>query len=176
MEAARAPLDLKGTREPLMLLATGLFLCAFPSPITFGLGFAGIACGMHDLHATEAAAALGTQRRALEISAIACCAGCVFAFFAPALAFVIGLAQILTLAATVIALARIARGCGAARLAAALLWTSWIPAVALALGGFLSPALAVAIWVVSVLAHAILALRLRTLALPYGKRQPKIAR
>jgi hypothetical protein len=170
MEQASAPVSLKGSREALLLIATGLFLCAFWLPITGLLGFAGIALGMHDLRQSAAAPALGKLRVVLAVASWCCAAFWVAFFLWQRLVVPEVVVQTLTLCATGVALHKLARLDGASALARALLVLAMLPLSfsPLLLLGF--PRIATLIYVPAMVALSVLCLQLHARAASYGRR------
>jgi hypothetical protein len=64
---------MKGTREPLLLIATGAFLAAFPIPLLGMIAGAGLALGAHDLRRTDAGRSVPLSRFATIVSGWGLC-------------------------------------------------------------------------------------------------------
>jgi hypothetical protein len=158
---------MKGVRDPLVLVASGLFLCAFLTPFTAVFGFAGIALGMRDLRRSRVAMELGWSSIALSIAAWFCCASWVLFFFHPYFEFPTLVLHAVTIGGTGLALSRSARAVGARSLESVLIGLCWIP-IAVALMPLLpapDPELGIVLlWTIVVLPLAIAALRLSALA------------
>jgi len=159
---------MKGVREPLTLIASGLFLCAFLTPFTGVLGFAGIALGMSDLRGSSVGTQLGWSRVTLSIAAWCSCAAWVLFFFHPKIELPQLLLQALTIGGTGLALSRLAGAARARRLGSVMLGLCWMPLAFVPLVLLEKTVLAVVLWTVAVLALAIAALRLCALAGRFG--------
>ena len=175
MDTAAAPVSLKGTREPLLLIATGLFLCAFWLPITCLLGCAGIALGMHDLRKSEAATTLGKLRLVLALASWCCCVFWATSCFWQVMFVPQFVLHTLTPCGTGIALHRLASMDGASGLARAFFALAWIPLTFVPLLFAAPPVIATLVYMPAMMALAVLGLRLHARAAPYGKRRARPA-
>ena len=178
MDAASEPVTLKGTREPLLLVATGFFLTFLWNPVTCAIGMAGIALGMHDLRRSAAAAALGPLR------ALAASAGATSALawalspWTPTfdIAAVSQASACIAAATELATLARAGRGEATARWLSRVRWLAPLPYLALLSSSLVRPSsgtfvlmAAVVLQLALSLTLAVLALHVRSLALPYGR-------
>ncbi len=170
---------MKGVREPLLLLATGLFLSLAWNPLTGMVGAAGIALGAHDLRKYESAAVLGRWRGTCEIAAWCTCGLWIASLCGILLMPLEIVAQTTALCTAAGSAARLARLAGALRLARMFVILGCLPiafmllmAVAMSVPSSASTLLRIALLVqgVSCLSLAVLTLRVRALALPYGGR------
>jgi len=172
MEAAAAPVSLKGTREPLLLIATGAFLAAFPVPALGMIGGAGLALGAHDLRNTEAGRAVPLLRFGSAASGWLACsfgAAATFSFAIGTLYYFLVLPLALLASATMVG--RMASETGNAPLAlhVALARIGFVAFLPLLFAFRLLP-LSLVEWLVTSIYFAVLVLALRSKALPYGKR------
>ena len=160
---------MKGPREPLLLVATGLFLLSmsYLMFLPMILGFAGIALGMHDLRKSEAAPMLGGLRVASAVLAWITCAGVLIALVLQSGEFLI-LSFLPALSCALLVLRSLARHAGSPALARAFLVLSITPYAGVPLGLAGLPNLGAAALIVSTLTAAVLALRLRARTVPYG--------
>jgi len=179
METAAAPVSLKGTREPLLLLGSGLLLSLAWTPITGMIGAAGIALGMHDLRKCESAKVLGRWGGICEIAAWCTCAFWISSFTPVNLLLLGVLTQTFALCGAAIVLERLARASGATRLVRVIWYLGWLPLVfpLVFTLGFTQRQWFLALMPFAFLVHpiaclslAVLTLQVRTRALPYGKR------
>jgi hypothetical protein len=172
---------LKGTRDALELIAAAGFISCIAGPITGCIASAGLAFGLRDLRKAEAAPRLENWHILGEIFAWCACALMAVSFIVPFAALPAGLADLSAWFAATSALRLLARTPATASLErwfAAMRWIVLAPAALLLL--LLTPlALSMTVrempagLVISILPGlvlAILALRLRKAALPYGKR------
>ncbi len=173
MRGLVAHVSLRGTREPLLLVATGLFLVSFWMPITGALGSAGIALGMHDLRKSEAATTLGRLRVATVILAWCTCALWAASYFLNRIPQLELITQTLTIFCTALALRMLARIDSARGLAVSLLVLCWTPFAFVPLLWAHLATLATLFHIATTLALAVLALQLHGRAVPYGKRLVK---
>jgi len=171
MQAAAEPVSLKGTREALLLLATGAFLAAFPFPIIGMLSGAGLALGAKDLRALPAGR---VARDWLTLTMLAGWFTCVLNLLcllgeAGAMLYMLSSAGALFCAATALSvLARqtdhVTHGIFLALVRIPLL--AFLPLLLVSY-----PRTGLLIQVASCLAFAVLVLELRAQAVPYGHRR-----
>jgi len=171
MDAGAAPVSLKGTREPLLLIATGAFLGAFSViPLVGVISGAGLAMGAHGLRNTDAGRCVPTWRRLTIASGwVACVFGAaMLGWIEFGLYYFAALLIALLVGATMIG--RIASEAGDERLASLVAFARIGLVTALPLLVAFSPSVSLIEWVASSIWFAVLVLALRTKALPYGKR------
>jgi len=171
VEAALAPVSLKGTREPLLLIATGAFLAAFPIPLVGMIAGAGLAFGAHDLRHTEAGRSVPLLRFGSVASGWLVCALGAATTFSIALWALYFMVLPLALFASATMVGRMASEAGQEPL------TSHIALTRMGFLAFFPMLFALHLWsmsfvglLVSSIYFAVLVLALRSKALPYGRR------
>ncbi len=170
MRGLVAHVSLRGTREPLLLIAAGGFL-ALGWPFTGAFTGAGLALGLHDLNKTEAARAVGNSRIVGIVSAWCACALWPTLFFEPRLLMLQLVAQLIALLATATALEQIAHKAGRDSLRFWFSFVRWPLLTSLPLVAMAFPATGMVINFFASSLFAILALRLRSAAFPHRRRR-----
>ena len=180
MHAASEPDPLKGTREPLLLVATGFFLTFLWNPVTCAIGLAGIALGMHDLRRSATAETHGPLRILAVIAGATSALAWALSPWIRSMD-VAALSQAFACFAAASELSILARGARAEALAhwlSRLRWLTPLPYLTLLGWTLVRPASDLSALIAAIvlqlalgLALAVLTLHVRSLALPYARRR-----
>ena len=181
MEAAVAPVSLKGTRDGLELIVAAGFLACVHNPVFGMIASASLAFGLRDLRKVQAAPFLGRWPLYGEISAWCTCALSAATFLMPGAAIPMDVADWIAWFSAASALRLLARAPESASLVRYFSIMRWVLVAPLLVVPLLlvlfsesmkqraAPA-GLVILVGPPLLLAILALRLRKAGRPYGKR------